>query len=269
MRRAWAGLAALALGLATPGSAAAYKCATVEDSETSLYWLGRTLPYWVNTSVLQLYGTEEAELEASVKASFQVWTDIDCSDIVFNYQGSGSSYTAGFNNSGGNQNVVTVVTDWKYAPAAIAITTTTYATSGRMYDADIEINHEYFEFMNVATTPGCSSEMDLQNILTHEAGHVLGLAHSLHSEATMYGSGPVCETIKRSLDEDDIEAICQIYPAGESVQQCDGSAVSAVTEERSSGCGAAGRPIDRDLGVLLFGLGLVALLGRRRADHPA
>jgi MYXO-CTERM domain-containing protein len=50
---------------------------------------------------------------------------------------------------------------------------------------------------------------DLQAILTHEAGHFLGLAHSVDTSAIMYAfysPGSI------HLTPDDVAGICTIYP---------------------------------------------------------
>lgn len=59
-----------------------------------------------------------------------------------------------------------------------------------------------------------SSVMDLQNIVTHELGHGLGLGDVYQSAAwqeTMYGYAANGETIKRSLYIGDITGIKKLY----------------------------------------------------------
>lgn len=55
---------------------------------------------------------------------------------------------------------------------------------------------------------------DVQNIATHEAGHVVGLAdlyEDLYRELTMYGYGSKGETIKISLEQGDIAGTQYLY----------------------------------------------------------
>lgn len=57
--------------------------------------------------------------------------------------------------------------------------------------------------------------MDVQNTVTHELGHVLGLAHpNPYTGATMSATAPPGETSKRVLTPSDVNGICTIYPVG-------------------------------------------------------
>ena len=53
---------------------------------------------------------------------------------------------------------------------------------------------------------GCSGEYDVDGIMAHEVGHVIGLGHSNVAGATMYPSVSACNTGNRSLAADDIAA---------------------------------------------------------------
>ena len=110
---------------------------------------------------------------------------------------------------------------------------------------------------------GCIS-MDVQNVVTHEAGHVLGLGHSSDPTATMYASAPLGETAKRTLAADDANGLCSIYPTGASTRvTCDGSGLLAprppsACEQPSSSCGCGTAGAEGWLGLLAL------LLWRRR-----
>jgi len=58
---------------------------------------------------------------------------------------------------------------------------------------------------------------DLDSLLTHEAGHLLGLAHSSDSSATMFPGYEAGTIDLRTLAPDDITAICSVYPPGRQV----------------------------------------------------
>jgi MYXO-CTERM domain-containing protein len=128
---------------------------------------------------------------------------------------------------GGCGNAYDCWDDITHGAGVIATTTTTSNRfTGQINDSDIEINDSVgtdgtkFIFTAVDGVPctdpnqtGCV-RMDVQNTITHEAGHTLGLDHTTDPTATMYATAPQGETSKRVLGNDDIQAICTIYPRG-------------------------------------------------------
>jgi hypothetical protein len=155
---------------------------------------------------------------------------------------------------------------WDFAPGVLAITVSSYDTrNGRMYDADIELNAAEHTFTTVdgppcasgADSPSCA-DTDVQNTVTHELGHCLGLAHSSDPRSTMYWQAEPGEISKRVLDDGSQEFICTVYPKGQLSQDCNGPSLD-VSEVRSS-CAAA--PVG-PLGVLAVAMTLL----RRRRDQ--
>ncbi|MEM2098899.1 MAG: matrixin family metalloprotease [Candidatus Bathyarchaeia archaeon] len=68
--------------------------------------------------------------------------------------------------------------------------------------------------VNFAWGNGESDKMDLQNIVTHELGHGLGLGDvylTAANQETMYGYATEGETIKRSLYKGDMTGITKLY----------------------------------------------------------
>ena len=140
---------------------------------------------------------------------------------------------------------------------------------GQITDADVELNAVDFTFVNqpstVAPRPG-THLADLENTLTHELGHLQGLAHTCWESAagtpqpnddqgrpvpdcgalaalpadeaaritgaTMYNFASWGETSKRTAQPDDIAAINALYPAARDPRQC--AAAGA------GGCGSFG-----------------------------
>lgn len=133
-----------------------------------------------------------------------------------------------------------------YDPAAIAITTVTSRTNtGEIIDADMEINAVTNTFADVLVDgdkyAGVQKLQDLQNTVTHELGHLIGLDHNCYDPlsgapaplddsgmpapsclnappeimaATMYSKALERETDKRDLAADDLRAVCTVYPVG-------------------------------------------------------
>lgn len=89
----------------------------------------------------------------------------------------------------------------------LAITTVTYGSQdGEIFEAFTEVNSA----QHALTTeePPTGGAFDLQAILTHEAGHFLGLAHATDTHSIMYAyyqPGAI------NLTPDDTGAICTIY----------------------------------------------------------
>ncbi len=86
--------------------------------------------------------------------------------------------------------------------------------TGEILEADIYLNGQDFTWANLggAQDPPHSHAYDLQNIVTHEAGHLLGLAHSQILLSTMWPSAPTGETHKRTLHDDDRDGLRYLYP---------------------------------------------------------
>lgn len=156
---------------------------------------------------------------------------------------------------------------WQYAGGTIALTTTTYdRTTGQIYDADLELNDWGFTFTTV-DAPECNKSgpllqscvaTDVENTVTHEVGHMLGLDHSPDPESTMYASAPVGETKKRSLDQCSKEFICDVYPKGRPSRDCiivnvSGGRTDGVADLGDvAGCNATSAGPLVALAVLLF-----------------
>ena len=51
---------------------------------------------------------------------------------------------------------------------------------------------------------GCSAEYDIDGIMTHETGHIIGFGHSSVQGATMYPSVAACDFSPRTLATDDV-----------------------------------------------------------------
>jgi predicted Zn-dependent protease len=85
----------------------------------------------------------------------------------------------------------------------------TQSGDDRIYDADVYTNTSVQLYSSRES--GCSSEYDIDGIMVHEVGHVIGIAHSSVSGATMYPSISACNTSARSLAADDIAARDDLY----------------------------------------------------------
>jgi MYXO-CTERM domain-containing protein len=110
-----------------------------------------------------------------------------------------------------------------YGLNALAITTVTvHQRTGAILDADIEVNSFNLDLSMPNDSPVTN---DLLSILTHEAGHFLGLEHQSVEEGVMNPSYDPGDTSSRELFSDDARGVCDIYPPTDESVECD--AISA------------------------------------------
>jgi hypothetical protein len=180
--------------------------------------------------------------------------------------------------------------DVSYDGSALAVTTDTANTkTGQIYDSDMEINLVIYQWADVVEDPNLVADMDLQNALTHEMGHLIGLDHTCYDPltsrngvrpddntgtpipdcstadaevqaTTMFPSANAGDTGKRTLAPDDQNAVCTIYNVNDPPPpptDVNGGCVR---------CATAGR--DADLGGLLALCPLAALILVRRRPRP-
>lgn len=236
MSRAWVSAAALLGALWAPVPALAYVCTQVPDDGPTLWWQPRTIPLVFHDRC----SADVADVNAcfgAYRASLQAWNNVDCTDFTFEEMGVTANSATGFDWRRPDEAFNTIVFRegdpddangaWRHQRGALAITTVTFnSQTGRILDADVEFNGvpnggTEYEFA-VCTQGGldCLSKNDIQNTLTHELGHVLGLDHPPTPEATMYASAPPGELTKRTLFTDDANGICAIYPPGAEATPC-------------------------------------------------
>jgi hypothetical protein len=185
-----------------------------------------------------------------------------------------------------------------YPTNALAITTVFRNTStGEIVQADTEVNAVNVFWADLVRNPSLAapSTADFQNMITHELGHVIGLAHPCFSaadttrlndnlgepqldctdpnlpatvaNATMFPSVSMANTSRRTLTPDDEQGACDIYP----------SSVATCSSGPSTGCSlapASSRSPGQKLTVAVpIALGMLVLLAavgyRRRCQGPA
>lgn len=264
--------AMLALVVVTP--ARAYTCTRTSDTGPSLAWNTRT----IDMQVTRGDGSDltEGDLDSAVRFAANAWNDVACSDFVVTIGDTTDERRAGFDwaegaDSPANVNIVTwrsgdegdLADTWLHPVSALAITTVTYVrSSGRILDADIEMNDGRFTFTTCEPEDGCIVRHDLRNTLVHEMGHVIGLDHPptnqpLVNDATMFSSAPEGETKKRTLDDDDVGGLCALYPADAATGECYGVAPTEPPDivVKETGCGGS---------TGAFVLGPLVFLRRRR-----
>lgn len=267
-----------------------------------LLWNKREYLFRVDASgSLRTPGTTEF---AAIDASFDAWRALSrtCSDFAFTRGPDIQKPWVGYDReSDANESVITfreqtcedaappedacwqedtcsnTYSCWEHGSATIALTTSTFTLSaGHVLDADIEFNASEragagFLFTTVDSPPcdGAPSThcvaTDLQNTLTHEIGHVVGLDHVANPGSTMEPTAPPGETHKRTLDEGTAAGFCGIYPRNLPPVQCGEPAnisrtFQAVNRGSGLGCGAGAGGLLAPAALL----SVLALLRRRQ-----
>jgi hypothetical protein len=153
-------------------------------------------------------------LSDKLAKAFQTWVapNAKCTPGIAGIELAPSSATsvAGYTRNGPNENLVGVASTWNYGESVLAMPIYNFNPStGELLDVDLELNPNYkWSFGDPTPEDG----YDLEAILAHGVGHMLGFAHSDVAEATMYGRYDSGDTSQRTLAADDEQAICDVYP---------------------------------------------------------
>lgn len=200
----------------SPSNAPAY-CAENPATGCALYgaplfWEQGCVSFSVEWNGSPGLGLTYIEAEQLITQAFQRWLTVDCTTPPFEFPNPPAIAVTSlgptwcerkeFNPEGPNSNAVIFVDQgWTGPSVALAITTVSFnAKTGLIYGADLEINSENYDL----------DVNQLSYVLTHEAGHYLGLDHSKEPDALMnetYALGGA----EVALGADDIEAICAAY----------------------------------------------------------
>lgn len=289
-------LPCLIAALGAPASASAWcRMTTSQDvpanpsdcitAGTPLAWQQRCLSYSIDDR--GSVDLTAAELQPVLGASFDAWMQVRCggqsTGLVISETSSFSHcQDAEYHTKSGNVNTIAFVTDFAarmYPTNAYAITTVWHNTdTGEILDADMLLNDQQRPY-RVCPTGGCPlvggyRAVDVVNVITHEAGHFLGLAHSADTSSTMYYEAPRGEMTKRTLEADDVAGLCAAYPPGTLSSACDptprhGLALdcSGATSQKSGRCSASPGERPSPLAALLLAVA-ATVTGARRLGAP-
>jgi MYXO-CTERM domain-containing protein len=275
-------LVTLALGQSDPFVRS--RVATTPGSQC-LFWTVRSIDWHLssvgnpNTS---MEDQKQREFEA-IRRSFQSWQRVfdTCGNLRFSEGSLVDDRKVGYELRGDNRNLVlfrsrscsdfvpednkcwdedTCGNDfdcWDGNPDTIALTLTTYdEKSGIIYDSDIQLNAGGFVFTTVdppapicsrpiSTNPGNCVATDVQNTMTHEIGHLIGLDHTRALGSVMNPSAPQGEVSKRNIDDGSSDFVCTAYPRGQASQSCitpslERSGTATVLGQHAIGCSSSG-----------------------------
>lgn len=182
---------------------------------TPLFWASSCLQIYVQADGSPTQGISFAMAKEGVTRAVGAWLSADCGGAppLLDVQVLGPITCAAseYNSTKKNANIVLFRDDqWPYPGSedALAFTHLQFnADTGELWDADLEINS--FEFQFSAGDPVLHNDLD--SMLTHEMGHMLGLAHTLVKDATMFAAYTEGTSSLRSLATDDVKGVCAAY----------------------------------------------------------
>lgn len=278
--------------LSAASPALAYVPSRAKESRTKMRWMETNCIFMRINSAGSADIQDGSDITAAAQ-SIEAWRSAvsPCSYLDFVLLDSSTEATPGYDSKIENENIIYwQETKWPHEKAAAALTTVVYidkkghSQDGRILDADIELNGVNFTF----STSGHPKSTDVQNTVTHELGHLMGLDHTCrdpkqnpiptdHTGAAI----PLCEPAaalspalkattmfpytgpgdleKRSPEVDDVQGICETYPLNENPGAC---VPHIYTTE--SGCAVSPSRSSAGAGVCTLMCLLVFLRARRR-----
>lgn len=295
----------IAMGVISSSSESGAFCRTTTvksppdyDATVSGCWIPGVPLFWRNACVgysIQRNASRKISYEDAADAlstAFTRWTGATCptdgigrSRTSIDVRDLGPAECANVEYVSGvpNQNVIVFRDEtWKYGSSVLGLTTVVFSPdTGEIFNADMEINTLDMEPLAVRD-PVSPDAYDFASVVTHEAGHFLGIAHSEVFGATMYARYVQGQTSMRNLSPDDVSAICTVYrPDGDravlngkitQAPQCDPTprgGYSPQCQEKEKGCGSSVAPASPSStapgGVLVCAIGLFGLLVARRS----
>ena len=169
------------------------------SSGEDLHWNTEKIHFSLNTD--GSHSLDPATIEEAISSAASSW---NIGNISFVFDGETKNNSADY-----SDNVFSVYfsNNWTEDPEVLALTYTWSSSDGEIVHFDMEINTENHDW----STDGSAEKHDLQNAITHEFGHALGLDHSTDTTATMAPTATPGEISKRELAQDDINGYQHLY----------------------------------------------------------
>jgi len=168
---------------------------------------GRRIPWFVTDAPDGRLAGGRTLADVSA-AAFGHWQDLSESAIAFSFRGSVRERSR---DATDGRNLVTFGDARLLGTGVLGVTFVTSDSQGHISDADIVLSRG----VEFSTSPGAvAGRFDVESVLTHEVGHLIGLDHSGLIRATMAPFTDRGDVHQRSLELDDAIAGGMLYPAG-------------------------------------------------------
>ncbi|MFL5813049.1 MAG: carboxypeptidase regulatory-like domain-containing protein [Bdellovibrionia bacterium] len=249
----------LLIGLA--GSAWAYT-PTITPAGIPVRWPGQVKLQFAGNPINRS-GVSDSEFYTAVVHGLQRWNSASSGSVGFDYwQGTDPVIydpSSDFNGLSSIYFASNAKTPAGLSPNVLGLTQVWYdTTNGKIIETDIVLNDKDFRFtVNEDDTSGYGSSRSasfesrnrvfIENVITHELGHALGLSHSGGLQSTMlFMESPE----QAHLGCDDQTAIHALYPSGDNDQR--GKIEGVVQTESGAGVfGAHVLAISRERGTVM------------------
>lgn len=208
----------------------------VERTEPSFRWRAKSIPITISASLLRQSSNIKSgsDVLGAVRRSLRTWEEAAAIEFKESFTEKQNVSPQGI--AGDGVSLITVAPTAENVllfvknPDDVAATTRVFFDGkGRITEADIVLN-PYQQF----STDGTFGTFDLQSTLTHEIGHLLGLAHSSMRGSTMHenfaknGVFSLQGFSQRTLAEIDRTAIRAKYGPLELDSECCGSVAARI-----------------------------------------
>lgn len=186
-----------------------------------LRWDHQPIRYFVSTAAVD--GVTAADLRTALGRAFQTWSSAPRITLSSEFAG----FTSAVPNDSDNASVIGFVSRPDLDRTLAATTFTTDDLTGEVLESDVFVNSAFA--WSVAPA-GQSGRFDLEAILVHEVGHLLGLGHSALGETALLDTGrrrviakaavmfpiafPAGNIEDRRLQADDRAGIADTYSVG-------------------------------------------------------